>query len=88
MAKRAPWWDRLNNMLMPRIGPPPLGPYNEAPLPPTGPKPCPVCGFPMDEHSVERSPIGDARTATRLRCPDHSAALVVPAADVEGNPSA
>jgi hypothetical protein len=53
MAKRATWVDRLNAMLIPKIGPPPLGPYNEDPLPPTGPKPCPVCGHPMDEHRVE-----------------------------------
>jgi hypothetical protein len=78
MATRAPWWERLNNLLLPRIGPPPLGPYNEAPLPPTGPKPCPICGNPMDEHIVERSPVGDARTATRLRCPARSAVPVVP----------
>jgi hypothetical protein len=69
MAKRVTWVERLNAMLIPKIGPPPLGPYNEDPLPPTGPKPCPVCGHPMDEHRVERGTAGDGRTATRLHCP-------------------
>jgi hypothetical protein len=66
---RRPWWERLNAALMPKIGPPPLGPYNEEPLPPTGAKPCPICGHPMEEHHVERSETGDGRTATRLHCP-------------------
>jgi len=69
MSKKLPWWDRLNNALIPKIGPPPLGPYNEAPLPPTGPKPCPVCGMPMSEHRIERGAQGDGRTATRIHCP-------------------
>jgi len=69
MSERLPWWDRLNNLLMPKIGPPPLGPYNEDPLPPTGPKPCPICGRPMQEHHINRGITGDARTATRLQCP-------------------
>jgi hypothetical protein len=66
---RQPWWERLNSALMPKIGPPPLGPYNEEPLPPIGAKPCPICGHPMEEHHFERSETGDGRTATRLHCP-------------------
>jgi len=69
MKQRAPWWERLNNVLIPKIGPPPLGPYNEDPLPPTGPKPCPLCGQPMDTHTFERGVTGDGRTATRMQCP-------------------
>jgi hypothetical protein len=38
------WWDRWNRTLFPYLGPPPLGPYDEEPLPPTGQKPCPLCG--------------------------------------------
>lgn len=30
--------------------------------------PCPICGKPMDQHEVLRSP-GDQRAATRLVCP-------------------
>jgi hypothetical protein len=63
---KLPWWDRLNEMLLPYIGPPELGPYDEPPLPPTGPKPCPVCGARMDEHEIER---GEGRIATRIHCP-------------------
>jgi hypothetical protein len=63
---KLPWWDRLNGMLTPYIGPPQLGPYGEAPLPPTGPKPCPLCGQPMDLHEVER---GEGRIPSRLVCP-------------------
>jgi hypothetical protein len=66
MKTKIPWWDRLNRRLMPYIGPPPLGPYNEAPLPPTAAKPCPLCGEPMSEHEIER---GEGRVPTRLVCP-------------------
>jgi hypothetical protein len=64
--EKLPWWDRLNRMLMPYIGPPELGPYDQAPLAPTGPKACPLCGAAMSEHVIER--IG-GNTATRLHCP-------------------
>jgi hypothetical protein len=69
MKRRLPWWDRLNGMLMPYIGPPALGPYNEAPLPPVGAKACPICGQPMDAHIIER---GEGRVATRVHCPEKS----------------
>jgi hypothetical protein len=64
---RIRWWDRWNRALFPYIGPPPLGPYNEEPLPPTGPKPCPLCGAAMDLHVIERT--ADDHTPTRLHCP-------------------
>jgi hypothetical protein len=66
MKIKLPWWDRLNGMLMPYIGPPPLGPYNEAPLPAAGSRPCPLCGKPMDRHEIER---GEGRVPTRIHCP-------------------
>ena len=66
MSAKDPWWDRLNRKLFPYLGPPELGPYDEPPLPPTGPKPCPLCGMRMDEHEIER---GEGRTPTRIHCP-------------------
>jgi hypothetical protein len=66
MNGKGPWWDRLNRKLFPYLGPPELGPYDEPPLAPTGPKPCPVCGARMDEHEIER---GVGRTPTRIHCP-------------------
>ena len=54
MVAKAPWWDRLNRLLLPYIGPPPLGPYDEDPLPPTQEKACPLCGQAMADHDVER----------------------------------
>ena len=45
----------LNNSLRPYIGPPPLGPYNEDPLPPATASACPLCGRLMSEHIVDRS---------------------------------
>jgi hypothetical protein len=65
--RRLPWWDRLNGVLMPYIGPPQLGPFDQPALPPTGPKACPLCGLPMDAHEIER---GEGRTATRIHCPE------------------
>jgi hypothetical protein len=63
---RLPWWDRINGALLPYIGPPELGPFGQAPLPPTGPKACPLCGNAMADHEIER---GEGRTATRIHCP-------------------
>jgi hypothetical protein len=65
MAVNSPWWDRLNRRLLPYIGPPPLGPYNEEPLTSTHAKPCPICGKPMADHDVERR----ADRPTQLYCP-------------------
>ena len=66
MKKKLSWVDRLNRTLFPYLGPPALGPYDEPPLPPIGPKACPICGERMDAHVIER---GEGRTATRLLCP-------------------
>jgi hypothetical protein len=49
--------DGLNRRLLPLMGPAQLGDPNEplvAPLAHGGP--CPLCGLPMDEHVLERSP--------------------------------
>ncbi|GGF05326.1 hypothetical protein [Mycetocola zhadangensis] len=54
----------LNNSLRPYIGPPPLGPYNEDPLPPATSSACPICGSLMSDHIVDRS--GER---TQLYCP-------------------
>jgi len=55
--------ERLNARLMPYLGPPPLGPYDEEPVP-TRPAACPLCGAPMSEHVIDRS--GER---TQLHCP-------------------
>ncbi len=66
MKDKLSWVDRLNRALFPYLGPPELGPYDEPPLAPTGPKACPVCGARMDAHVIDR---GDSRTPTRIHCP-------------------
>jgi hypothetical protein len=71
MKAKLPWWDRLNGALRPYIGPPPLGPYGEAPLPPTAAKACPLCGLPMADHRFDRS---TDHNSTRMYCPVDAAA--------------
>ncbi len=66
MNEKLSWADRLNRALFPYLGPPELGPYDEPPLPPTGPKACPICGARMDTHTIER---GEGHTPTRIHCP-------------------
>ena len=66
MKDKISWADRLNRKLFPYLGPPALGPYDEPPLPPTGPKACPICGARMDAHVIER---GDSQTKTYIHCP-------------------
>ena len=63
--ERIPWWDRLNFALYPYMGPPPLGPYDQPPLPDPQGKPCPLCGVAMSEHDLDRAP----GRPTYLRCP-------------------
>lgn len=55
--------DRLNAKLLPYIGPPPLGPYDDEPVA-VAPPACPLCGKPMAEHEIDRS--GER---TQLHCP-------------------
>lgn len=59
----------LNGKLRPYIGPPPLGPYDEEPLPSIAEAPCPVCGQSMALHEIDRS--GER---TQLYCPKKPAA--------------
>jgi len=54
----------VNAKLRPYIGPPPLGPYDEPPLPPVAAAACPMCGNPMAQHDIDRS---GART--QVHCP-------------------
>lgn len=58
--------ERLNAKLRPYIGAPPLGPYNEAPLPPSRTQACPICGVAMSEHEIERR---EGRP-TKVHCPE------------------
>ena len=63
---RPRWWDRLNRALYPYLGPAQLGSRDEPPQAVID-RPCPICGYSMHEHTVERA--GDWSTATRLHCP-------------------
>ena len=68
MSKKNPWWIGLNRRLFPVLGPPPLGPYGEAPLPPVRDMACPLCGHPMSDHRIERHDGAE----TFVHCPDDS----------------
>lgn len=56
--------NRLNRILFPWIGPPPLGPYDEPEPAPTQARGCPLCGASMELHTKA---VTDNRTL--LRCP-------------------
>lgn len=62
------FFNRLNRRLFPYIGPPPLGPYDEAPRPDPVAASCPLCGNPMREHEYDRS-----NGPTKLYCPPRAA---------------
>jgi len=62
------WWDKLNKALYPYLGPPPLGPYDEAEQPASATKGCPMCGRPMGEHVMDRAP----GRPTYMACPTDS----------------
>ncbi len=66
MSRRETWADRLTRRLLPYLGPPPLGPYDEPEQKPVATRSCPMCGHPMGEHRIER-PGGNA--SSRLHCP-------------------
>jgi hypothetical protein len=55
----------LTIRLLPLIGPPPLGPYDdETPEQASAVRYCPLCGQPMDLHDIDRS--GEQ---TQVHCP-------------------
>ncbi len=66
---RATNW--LNEKLLPILGPPPLGPYDDDTADrlrhERGDEPCPICGRPMHDHRVIEEPEDGKRW---LRCPD------------------
>jgi len=59
------FFNRLNRRLFPYLGPPPLGPYDEAPVPDAAAAACPVCGSQMADHRFDRTGSGP----TKLYCP-------------------
>ena len=61
------FFNRLNRRLFPYLGPPPLGPYDQPEPAAASGRACPLCGAPMSQHEVGRSP--DQSTPTRLYCP-------------------
>lgn len=63
--QRTPWWDKVNAALIPYLGPPPLGPYNEPPVADSASRACPLCALPMAQHDLDRAP----GRPTYLRCP-------------------
>jgi hypothetical protein len=63
-AKGKGFANRLNRILFPWIGPPPLGPYDQPEPEPVRARGCPLCGAPMDGHTKATV---DGRTL--LRCP-------------------
>ena len=62
------WWERLNRIFFPFMGPAQLGPGKGGERPPE-PRlsTCPLCGNQMSEHEVLRTK--DQHTPTRLVCP-------------------
>ena len=63
--ERLPWWMWLNRTLLPYLGPPELGPYDEPEQPESATKACPLCGGVMSEHNLDRKP----GRPTYLTCP-------------------
>lgn len=65
MKGPAAWFDRLNRALVPYLGPPRLGPYDEPAQPAVATRACPMCHRPMSEHNFDRAP----GRPTYLECP-------------------
>ena len=59
MTHMAEW---IDGKLLPTLGPPPIGPYDEEPERTTAS--CPICVHPMSEHTIDRS-----TSNTVLHCP-------------------
>lgn len=60
----------VNGRMWRVLGPPPLGPYGEEPLPPAAQSGCPLCGRLMSEHVIDRT----SGPRTQLHCPEAPAA--------------
>lgn len=54
----------LDGRLLPWLGPPPLGPYDEPEPPAVAVRACPMCGRPMSEHEY-----GQVGQRVTVRCP-------------------
>lgn len=54
----------LDGRLLPWLGPPPLGPYDEPEPPAVADRGCPMCGRPMSEHEY-----GQVGQRVTVRCP-------------------
>jgi len=65
MASLAGLFTRLNRALVPYLGPPQLGPYDEPEQPAVATRACPMCHRPMEEHTFDRAP----GRPTYLECP-------------------
>lgn len=66
---RPGFWNRVNSVVYPVMGPAQVGigvGRTEAPYVPSANPVCPICAKPMAEHDIQR---GDATTRTRLTCP-------------------
>lgn len=69
-------WNKVNRVLFPWIGPPPLGPYDQPAPTPAAERPCPLCGQPMRDHEIDRS-----GPRTQLYCPEVGAASTAAESD-------
>jgi hypothetical protein len=66
--ERIRWWERLNRLFFPVMGPAQLGPGRGGERPPEPAlTTCPLCGREMRDHVVQRT--SDQHTPTRLVCP-------------------
>jgi hypothetical protein len=66
-AGKSGWWNRVNRRLYPVFGPAQVTRSDRnVPEPERSGSPCPVCGRPMTEHTIER---GTSSQPSRLHCP-------------------
>jgi hypothetical protein len=61
----------LDSRLLPILGPPPIGPFDEADAPTPAIAVCPLCGIRMSLHRVERE-----GAHAYLHCPDPAVTVV------------
>ncbi|WP_066516459.1 hypothetical protein [Curtobacterium ammoniigenes] len=68
MARWSSWYQRWNGTLIEKMGPSQIGAgHPEAPDDRSVDHPCPLCGAPLSQHTVER-PGGQIKSST-LHCP-------------------